>query len=231
MAQLAPDSFTRADAGTLGANWTGVSSGIIGVTSNRAIWKSGSGFCAAAYSGSEVAALTPDQYAEIKCVVLASGMDFGPGVRMSGTSDSDVRGYVFACNITSAALALGATTFDVGIVSFTGGTGTAFQLGATVSNQTISASTVLRLEAQGTFAVDGNITIRGYLDGALVITRTSITIDDIGGAGFYIGNSGGTTAMDDFAVGDLTGASNSIFRLAPSTRTYRPAPYRPGIAR
>ena len=87
--QFATDSFNRADSGSLGANWTDQTTGVIGIVSNQA---NGSGSGVADYMVAYYNAVAPSaDMASIATVVVGSATNdrsVGVTVRASGTAGS-----------------------------------------------------------------------------------------------------------------------------------------------
>lgn len=192
--QIVTDNFTRADSTGLGANWTQGGDGRLDVVSNQA--KIGNNnFSIGRYTG---AAWTGgnDQYAEAKIIALESGKDMGPMVRNTGTSNATIGGYLLVINEPDAAVSLGGS-IACAIYKAVGGSFT--KLSASNFSITITASDVMRLEAQGT-------AIRALQNGVAVGgSNGSVTDAAIasGNPGIYIG-SGTTSIWDDFAAGDFS---------------------------
>jgi len=176
MTQLATDPFTRADSGTLGANWTKLSGfNDLRITSNAC--KSSSGDSADAYTG--VGAISVNMYAQ--CTINDQN-DGGPCVRMNTTS-------TFYLLDTDS----GATT---GGALFKCVTGTFTYLTETSLNWT--AGDTAYLEVQGTTLISkqNGTTRHNFTDSA--INGTSV-----GGAYPGLFASGTNIVHDNFAMGDF----------------------------
>lgn len=104
--QLVRDGFIRANAGTLGANWTGltdsVDTSIIGITSNAAVVQTTGGNAASFYS---VGSYTPNQYAECIASGASGGNTHGGGPTVRNSSTGYYRFY-FNLVLGAACLAL-----------------------------------------------------------------------------------------------------------------------------
>lgn len=189
-AQLFSDDFNRADAATLGANWTNDAgaSGGWQIATNRATQIN-----LVAIQTAYLSSWTGgnDQYAETQMVTLAGGW-FGPVVRAS----TNTTGYV------AAVFALGSAA-NIVVVSFIAGASTTV---GTVST-TVNANDVVRLEAQGT-------TIRVKLNGVQIFSQTDATIAS-GSPGLMTDpSSGGQNIVDNFAAGDFSsGAATKSLML------------------
>src|SRR5690606_3261864 len=139
---------------------------------------------------------TADQYVEVDIVPpLSTFVTLSVFVRANGTDTSSLSEgilLVFDCEPGN--------TYR--FFSRTGGTMT--QIGSTVSAAPDCSSTVtLRLEVEE--AGGGDMTLRGYLDGSLVITETATSLHS---AGRYTGirrtsNYASVLIMDNFEAGDL----------------------------
>lgn len=213
MGQIVSDDFNRADAGTLGANWTNVSAANLQVSGNIATLATDNfGLCTytgAAWTGGN------DQYAEAAVVLLQSGKDMGIVVRSTGTYFSTDSCYLAIINSLDAAVALGSSM--------------RLQLTKSVSNtftditnvdMVISANDVIRLEANGT-------TIRILVNGVVKISVTDSSVTT-GNPGIFI-SSGAVNGSkwDNFAAGDFAGAG-AAFAVDRPRGNKRPFPFLPG---
>ena len=188
MGQLATDTFTRADSGTLGANWTTLAQwSNLGITSNQCKASVSTPDCVGAYTGAGAIAL--NMYAQ--CLLATVALDGGPCVRMNPTSND------------LYLLDTGPTTCD--IYKHVAGT---WVLLSTVST-TWASNDVAYLEVQGTTIVSKqNGTLRNSL------TDTAIDGSTVGGpyAGLYGG--GATIVFDTFEVGNFVSLLRQMFQQA-----------------
>jgi len=178
MTTIATDAFTRANSGTLGANWaTPGGLNALQIVSNACQGTSGSS--GGAYTGAGAMAL--DHWAQ--CTYNATD-DGGPTVRMASTGSGDFY-FVDAWSGTSVALSklVAGTWTIVSSVTFA----------TPVSGDTIY------LEAQGTtLQTRQNGTLRHNL------TDSAINGSTVGGPYGGLFTATTTQVLDNFAMGDFT---------------------------
>lgn len=183
MSQKATDDFNRADSGTLGSNWTKLSSfSDLRITSNQ---------CKASVAGDNVDAYTGfgsvdlDQYSQCKVATVAS--DGGPTVRSNTTS-------------TFYLLDTAATSFR--LYKCVSGSFTVLD-NVTV---TLNANDTAYIEAHGT-------TLTTKQNSSVVNQITDSAIDGSVTGGRYPGLHAFDQSIvyDDFAMGDLSPGPSSIF--------------------
>lgn len=184
MALPATDNFNRADAGTLGANWTKITSeNDIGITSNRASNKStgpinGDYWNADTFAG--------DQKSEAEVVKFGGGNDIELSVRVR--VDNAAQNYY----------AGGRNDFinpndRRRIWKITGGTRSSIAFQATA----LALNDVIRLEIVGT-------TLEIFYNGTSEFTGTDVSFAS-GSAGIGVRSAGGAAAVDDNQLDDWTG--------------------------
>lgn len=211
MAQLVTDNFNRANASSLGANWTqyGTFGGgfIDGITSNQLSSPGkGNDFNADLYTA---ISWPNDQYSEGTIIAQASADDTGPGVRLQnpgGAQNQQILGYFASVNPNDTT-ALGSSATH-GILRVT--SGPTFTLIATFTG-VVSANDVIRIVAQGTL-------ISMYQNAVLKCSATDSNFAS-GYPGMYTSeNSGVTTAIlwDNWAGGDLTVPYQPQYLLGPA---------------
>lgn len=198
MAEIVTDNFTRADAATLGANWTDIAGQTSewSIVSNKAAWVQDGTYCMDIYSGAGWTGGN-DQYAEMTINTKVTLSDGGPMVRASATGN----GYSMIINDTDN-VALG-NSMSVTIYKWVSGTPTQLHNGtATV----ISAGDVVRLAVQGT-------TLTGYVNGVSKTTITDATFST-GTPGMFGSNNGTSSGftVSLFAAGDFSGAGGGVTR-------------------
>lgn len=208
MAQIVSDNFTRADAATLGANWTGnyfsgTPSADLAIVSNRASSPATATDAADYYSGAGWTGGN-DQYAEVTVQTKPTASDCGPTVRGSTSVQS-----FYTCDINNGdTVALGSTmTVEVYAV-----VATVFTLVGSTVNMVVSAGDVIRVEAQGT-------TIRGLVNGVQKVSGTNSSLSS-GKVGIQCWQ--GVSNFSLFAAGDFSVGTQFV----PSIT--RPFPYAPG---
>lgn len=204
MSTLASDSFTRADSGTLGANWTNVTGfgATWSIVSNQANTPGSASFHAAAYTGISWTGVN-DQWAQTTVVAQTSGSDGGPSVR-SATSAQTF--YFFDINDADTT-ALG-SSMSCSIHKCVAGSFSA--VGAAVS-LTINANDVLYIEVQGTSLlakVNGTTQISGRTDSSIASGSA--------GLAWWSGSSNAVKA-DDWSAGDFAGAGGSPAAMSTLT--------------
>lgn len=172
------DSFTRADASTLGTDWTNVH-GTAGITSNTAA-EFGSTLAYTMYSAD---AFNADQWAQITVAAVATSNSFGPCVRLATTGGG--QGYCLIANSVSSNIykVSGATTFTSLEVIGSAGVGD-----------------ILKLQIEGTSPA----TLTAYKNGAAWGTPVTDSTYATGQPGMYLG-SAATTHLDDFAADNVAG--------------------------
>jgi hypothetical protein len=201
MAQIVSDNFTRANAATLGANWTGnyfsspTLSEDFAIASNRATTNTDARDFSGFYSG---AAWTGgnDQYAEITVQTKAAASDCGPTVRGATAAQT-----FYTCDINNADTAALGSTMSVEVYVVSAGSFTL--IGSTV-NMVVSAGDVIRVEAQGT-------TIRGLVNGVQKVSGTNSTLSS-GKVGMQCWE--GISTFSLFAAGDFS--SGAAFLPKPN---------------
>lgn len=171
------DNFDRADAGTLGSNWTLISGNHWGINSNAAVMGWANGVSRNYYSA---ATFADDQYSQCVIKTLSTnGVEYcGPLVRRTSGDF-----YYVKCNSSGT-----------GLYKWVSGVDT--QLGSTVS--AVSVDDIVRIEAEGS-----NITVKK--NGTTIIgpiSDSSITSGSPGIAGNDSGNGG--IKVDDWEGGDIT---------------------------
>jgi hypothetical protein len=197
MAQIVSDDFTRADAATLGANWTGAyfpESGTardLAIVSNRAASTHNAVPFADYYSGAGWTGGN-DQYAELTVQAKPAVSDCGPTVRGSTTHQT-----FYTCDINNADTAALGSTMSVEIYAVSAGT---FTLIGSTANMVVSAGDVIRVEAQGT-------TIRGLVNGVQKVsgTNSSLASGKVG-----IQNWEGISSFSLFAAGDFSAGGGQV---------------------
>jgi len=156
MALPATDNFNRADAGTLGANWTDQLNGY-SIHVNAAEPETGSADNAAYWSADSFGA---DHYSQIKLTTIQDG---GPTVRIAGVGAGTVDGYLLSCQAA-------ATT----IQRLDNDTGTILQSGLAV----FSNGDTAKLQIVGT-------TLKAYKNGAQIGSDQADATYASGSAGMY----------------------------------------------
>lgn len=188
MAQIITDDFNRADAATLGANWTNSVGSGFGIVSNRASSKT-AGASVAVFSGASWTGGN-DQYGEAAIITKNSTKD--AGILCRGATGAETF-YIFEINDNDAAVALG-SSMRCGMYKAVAGVYTL--LGST-SSFVVSTTDVLRIEAQGT-------SITAKLNGATKLgpnTDSSIASGKCGLSGY---DTVAGIVFDNFAAGDFT---------------------------
>lgn len=186
MGVLATDNFNRADASPIGAPWTTqIGSQAMKIVSNACTPVSTSMDCGA-YNTS--ASWPNDQYSQ--CKVTATGgasadLGIGPAVRCSTSATTFYR-----------AVWNGAATNNITLTKAVAGSYTLIW----TRTATISAGSVLRIEAQGT-------AIRVFVNGTQVGASTTDSSITSGSAGVQYSSAITTASLDDWEGGDFS-ASN-----------------------
>jgi hypothetical protein len=166
MGVIATDNFTRADASTLGSNWTNTDSSSWGISSNQAHCTA-TGGDSFAFTVWNANAFPNDQYSQITISSLAAltGL-ICPGVRMSLSAETS-----YFCQELSNTLY---------IVKMVAGSNT----NLTSGSYTPAVGDVIYLSAVGT-------TLTAKVNGTTVLTTTdsSISSGSAGMGGLFIGNS------------------------------------------
>ena len=191
LTQLATDSFTRADASTLGSNWTdtitGGSASAFKITSNAAVITTTS---TAQLSFYNAVTFSADQCAS--AVIGGSNGYYGPGVRVS----AGVNGYAISSNPSYPS-----TNFQ--IVKEVAGTVTVLN---TYSVSTIAPGQTVKICVAGT-------TVTGYVQGALIGTVTDTSLSS-GQPGIYGYNAG--SSLTDWTGFNLIQASDTVGSGVPT---------------
>lgn len=198
MAQIVSDNFTRADAATLGANWTGnyfsgTPSADFSIASNKAASPATNTDAADYYSGAGWTGGN-DHYAEVVVQAKPAASDCGPTVRGSTTLQT-----FYTTDINNADTAALGSTMAVELYKVVSTTFT--KLGST-TNMVVSAGDTVRVEAQGT-------TIRAVINGVQKTSATDSALTS-GKVGFQSWQ--GISTFSLFAAGDFTSASSNIPR-------------------
>lgn len=183
MGRIATDAFTRANAATLGANWTDQVAGW-GISSNTAIHDSGNAglagntvFTGAAWTGGA------DHFSEATLLTCTFLSTWGPTVRSATASQTM---YQFDTADPTAASAVRLYKWVAGVAT---------QLAS--ATVTITANDVMRCEASGT-------TIRGVQNSVVQLTVTDSAIAS-GKPGLCANNLNvaGSATVDDWSAGDF----------------------------
>lgn len=174
--EIATDNFNRADAASLGANWTGsVPNSSLGIASNQATAATDAQDNAAFWNANS---FFTDQYAQVTLATLQSNSASGLLVRASATDN-----------------VLGQTknfTSDMAIYWYNGGVYT--QIGSTYTTSGFSNGDVMRLEADGpTFTL--------YQNGVSRVTGTNTSAPKKGAAGILITED--ADRLEDWSGGNL----------------------------
>ncbi len=176
---MASDNFNRADAGSLGANWTEITNGFK-IASNQADVVNSGPKQAAFYTG---AASTNDQFSQ--STAQGSPFQWGVGVRLANAGGLD--GYV--------AMA-GGGAGNINIYRFDNGTPTNMTLGS----DSLAAGDVVKITVSGT-------TITAYKNGVQSVQATDATYAS-GQPGIY-GEFSGFDIHDDWSGGDGDGTGGA----------------------
>ncbi len=188
------DDFNRADAGTLGANWTDQIAGA-GISSNNAVGSDSGSYESVFYNNT----FANDQYSEVTLGSLTLATDVWIGVRMSGTGS--LNGMFVRLNIVGG---------DIKLYSEV--TGSLTLIGTYTTGVTFNAGDVYRVTVTGqSYAVTlGGTPIAGspISDGGSTFTS--------GKAGFITLQSG--DRVDAWAGGDAAASSPSAL---PPKHTFR----------
>lgn len=189
MALPASDTFTRADAATLGANWDGITNQQLGIASNVARWQAGSS-SNDEYSLWSADVFNADHYSECKASTLAGAYGHGPAVRMV---------FITSHTVCQCYWALIDSVSTVTIYYMNGGAFNA--VGAQFTGLTVANGDTWRLSIAGT-------TLTLSQNGASLGTRTDATLS-AGSAGLGIYADRGT--LDDWAGGNVGAAGGAFF--------------------
>lgn len=181
------ESFTGSDSASLAAadvdlSWSDVVPGW-SVTSGQAAVASAD---AVTYARAESDVGGSDMFAEVTLVARAEGSDTAQAAVLARYSSTENTCYMLCRGLD--------TPSDIALRRTVGG-GRATLVVATV---TLALPEVLRLEVEGT-------ALRGYINGALVVSTTDSAITSGQRGGIYgYRPSGGAVVVDDFATGLLT---------------------------
>lgn len=185
MAVLATDNFDRANASTLGANWTDIDA-VFGITSNQASYR------AVAFGLTEYTNVSApnDQYAKCTLKTLVATTDEGPGpaVRISGTSASR-NAYFGQCNTTEIRL------YKVVAGTFT-------QLGTDAAPAAVND--VIEIDANG-----NQITLKK--NGTTIIGPIADSSLTTGAWGLWAtGGAADSVAVDNWEGGDFSASASAV---------------------
>lgn len=196
MAQIVSDNFTRANALTLGANWTAVTGqNSFGITSNQAVTDGVSAHSHANYFSGAGWTGGNDQYAELTVQANPAANDGGPTVRSATAAQT-----FYVCDINNADTAALGTSQHVEIFAVSAGT---FTLIGSTATLVVSAGDIIRVEAQGT-------TIRGLVNGVQKASGTNSALAS-GKVGLqWWGGTGGIAAVSLWTAGDFSSGSSPI---------------------
>ena len=190
------DDFNRAN-GSLGANWTKVTSanitGDVAIVSNEASGSVASQWGIYTYASS---AATNDQYAQAVVPTVASGsqreVQLGVRVKLPVVGSYWPDGYFIGIQYTTS----GASRY---LFKYSGGNYSAI---TSASSPAFTAGETIRIEAQGS-------TIRYLLNGTAIFTQTDTTITGASERLLMMGifgGSAGPATLDDFSAGDIGAA-------------------------
>jgi hypothetical protein len=165
MAQLASDNFNRADAPTLGPNWTPLVAPIGGTNTNVALQTVSNQIEAASANPTIAKEMyfgglnwPPNQYSQVQIVAASGGGDEGPAVRMSSNDTH------YACLV----LSVGTGNASVQIILDQAQTYTTL---ASSTSATVSAGDFVRCMVQGT-----SLIMTDQTTSATLLTATDATI-------------------------------------------------------
>ena len=181
---VATDAFTRANASTLGANWTNGVGGVSpGVLSNQAKNQTGSADNGAFYSASSFA---NDQYSEATLVQYNTGGDDFSGVTVRTSTTDHV---IFQVN-------LGAGKVD--LVWYHAGAYDLLDSDGGATGDPTGKRFTLEVVGQHFY---------GYLDGTLVVDATAASAPSTGKPGIMLsGTNAAASLMDTWEGGDIPSA-------------------------
>ncbi|HEY6272836.1 MAG TPA: Ig-like domain-containing protein [Terriglobales bacterium] len=196
MSQVASDSFSRANASTLGLNWTP----LVGVSTNVALQIVNNQVEATAVSPSVAKEMyygglnwTPDQYSQVQ-IVAASGTGYeGPAVRMTSNDTH------YACVVYS----LGSGSASVGIVRDVAGT---YLTLANSITATVTAGDTVQCIAQET-----SLTMIDQTTSTVLLTAS----DDVIPSGYPgLVDSAGSGSVTNYVMANWTaGASAALLSV------------------
>lgn len=167
---VASDNFTRADSGTLGANWTATQGGGLQILNNTA---AGQGTAAVFDSVWTANAFANNQYAKATVVRDAFGDYLGVTVRITGANTTE-NGYMFFVSV-------GQFADETHIYRIDNGVSTSLYTDSTH----VSDGDVIEIRAAGS-------TIGAYIKGTLLYSVPDSTYSS-GSAGLTAYSSGSTT--------------------------------------
>jgi len=185
---LATDSFTRANAPNLGANWTAMGDNGYEIISNQAVPLGFGNQCYDAYTA--IAAFPPDQYAQGKITVVGTTFDtgMGPAVRMSGIAGVNLAAcyrisanHGAANNIKLTRVKLGGNFLDLATVTSAWTDGDTWRL--EIQGQTLKMFKNDVAVGVATGYVDRDL-LDGYPGMSLSASITSGNVDDFECGGF-----------------------------------------------
>lgn len=191
MSSIFTDDFNRANAASLGADWTDVNGGW-SISSNQATPDTASDcFSVVTGAGWTGGAATTDQYCQVKLVSIGT-REAGPICR---ASSSAMTGYLWSVSTTGASATHQLQRAVAGV----------FTALSPTASFTVAANDVIRVEAQGT-------TIRAVQNGVTKITVTSESSISAGRPGLYAFRT--SPIVDDLDAGDFSGGGggSSILR-------------------
>lgn len=187
----ATDNFDRANADTLGANWTTWADNSPRIRSNQA---NSDWYAYARYSG---ASFSGDQYSEIKLKTIGTGTEAALLVRAGGTGETR-SGYRLLLRNTAGTWSAFVGSYSSG--SYTGATWAS--AGTSSFTTTIASEDVIRFEVEGT-------TLRFKRNGTVVDTAT-MSVHSSGQPGFGIYGGSTETYLDDWTGSDDLSGGGSI---------------------
>lgn len=204
--QLVADDFTRANAGTLGANWTKISTDVDpSIVSNTASSNTAGSNHSALYNGWTGG---NDQYAQATVVTNGSSNDGGPICRAVTSAKTFYLAEINATDLVALGSSMTFTIYEVSAGSF---------ISISSTTLVISANDVIRCEAQGS-------TIRGFVNGVQKVTGTNSVITS-GKPGLDVWQGAApTSTWDNWSAGDFSSGGTAPVRT-------RPFPFKPGSPR
>lgn len=188
MAALATDSFNRANANPIGANWTTVTSqGAFQIVSNAATVASLAADSASLHSGISWTGVN-DQYAQANITQVGGGGGLGTGFGLVVRGD--------AATATMYRLVVGTGSNNIELAKLITGAYTLIW----DRTATFNSGDLIRLEAQGT-------TLRVFINGVQVGANTTDSSIASGSPGMGYSASATSGSMDNWEAGDFTSAS------------------------